>query len=123
MTELMVGTKKGLFVLEGEPGQPFAMTARAFAGEPVEYAIRDPRSERVLASVTSPFYGPKVFTTDDPALKAKLDEISTAIANSLVVELQSAAAQSASRARRSRPSSLPYQSDTCAACTVRSGFA
>jgi hypothetical protein len=67
MTELLVGTKKGLFVLEGEPGAEFALTARAFAGEPVEYAIRDPRSGRVLASVTSPFYGPKVFVADDPA--------------------------------------------------------
>jgi photosystem II stability/assembly factor-like uncharacterized protein len=67
MTELMIGTKKGLFVLEGEPGAPFEVTARAFAGEPVEYALRDPRSGRVLASVTSPFYGPKVWYTDDPA--------------------------------------------------------
>jgi photosystem II stability/assembly factor-like uncharacterized protein len=67
MTELLVGTKKGLFVLEGEPGAEFEVTGRAFAGEPVEYAIRDPRSNRVLASVTSPFYGPKIFHTDDPA--------------------------------------------------------
>jgi hypothetical protein len=67
MTELLVGTKKGLFVLEGEPGSPFEVTARAFAGEPVEYAMRDPRSGRLLASVTSPFYGPKIFRTDDPA--------------------------------------------------------
>jgi hypothetical protein len=67
MTELLVGTKKGLFVLEGEPGSPFDVTARAFAGEPVEYALRDPRSGRVLASVTSPFYGPKIWYADDPA--------------------------------------------------------
>jgi photosystem II stability/assembly factor-like uncharacterized protein len=67
MTELLLGTKKGLFVLEGEPGGPFAVTARAFAGEPVEYAIRDPRSGRLIASVTSPFYGPKLFYADDPA--------------------------------------------------------
>jgi hypothetical protein len=67
MTELLVGTKKGLFVLEGEPGSPFEVTARAFAGEPVEYAIRDPRSGRVLASVTSPFYGPKIFYAGDPS--------------------------------------------------------
>ena len=50
MTELLVGTKKGLFVLEGEPGGAFDVTARAFAGEPVEYAMRDPRTGRVLAS-------------------------------------------------------------------------
>src|ERR1700712_834796 len=67
MTELLVGTKKGLFVLEGEPGSPFAVKARAFAGEPVEYALRDPGSGRVLASVTSPFYGPKIWFADDPA--------------------------------------------------------
>jgi hypothetical protein len=67
MTELLVGTKKGLFVLEGEPGSPFEVTARAFAGQPVEYAMRDPRSGRLLASVTSAFYGPKIFHTDDPA--------------------------------------------------------
>src|SRR3954451_20488813 len=67
MTELLVGTKKGLFVLEGEPGAPFEVTARAFAGDPVEYALRDPRSGRLLASVTSAFYGPKIWFTDgDP---------------------------------------------------------
>jgi hypothetical protein len=67
MTELLVGTKKGLFVLKGEPGAEFEVTSRAFAGVPVEYATRDPRSGRVLASVGSPFYGPKIFYTDDPA--------------------------------------------------------
>jgi photosystem II stability/assembly factor-like uncharacterized protein len=67
MTELLVGTRKGLFVLAGEPGGEFDVTARAFAGEPVEYALRDPRSGRLLASVSSPFYGPKLWFTDDPA--------------------------------------------------------
>jgi photosystem II stability/assembly factor-like uncharacterized protein len=66
MTELLVGTKKGLFVLEGEPGGEFAVAARAFAGEPVEYALRDPGTGRLLASVSSPFYGPKIFFADDP---------------------------------------------------------
>ncbi len=46
MTELLVGTKRGLFVLEGEPGGAFEVKARAFAGEPVEYAMRDPRTGR-----------------------------------------------------------------------------
>ncbi len=67
MTELIVGTKKGLFALEGEPGAEFEVTARAFAGEPVDFATRDPRSGRVLAGMTSPFYGPKIFYADDPA--------------------------------------------------------
>jgi photosystem II stability/assembly factor-like uncharacterized protein len=66
MTELLVGTRKGLFVLTGEPGSPFEVTDRAFAGDAVEYAVRDPHSGRVLASVTSPFYGPKIFHSDDP---------------------------------------------------------
>jgi hypothetical protein len=67
MTELMVGTKKGLFVLEGTPADGFEVTTRAFAGEPVEYAMRDPATGRALATVTSPFYGPKLWFTDDPS--------------------------------------------------------
>jgi photosystem II stability/assembly factor-like uncharacterized protein len=67
VTELLVGTKKGLFMLEGEPGGAFEVTARAFAGQPVEYAMRDRRTGRLLASVTSPFYGPKIWQADDAA--------------------------------------------------------
>ncbi len=66
MTELLVGTRKGLFALEGEPGGRFEVTARAFAGEPVEYAMRDRRSGRLIASVTSAFYGPKLWYADGP---------------------------------------------------------
>ena len=67
MTELIVGTKKGLFLLEGEPGSGFEIRARAFPGEPVDFAMRDVRSGRLLVTVTSPFYGPKIFYTDgDP---------------------------------------------------------
>ena len=65
MTELLVGTKKGLFVLEGTPAGGFEVTARAFAGEPVEYAMRDPATGRILAAVTSAFYGPKLHYADD----------------------------------------------------------
>ena len=67
MTELLVGTRKGLFVLEGKVGGEFDVKARAFAGQAVEYATRDARSGRYLASVTSWFYGPKIWVTDDPA--------------------------------------------------------
>jgi hypothetical protein len=67
VTELLIGTKKGLFALEGEPGEAFGVKTRSFPGEPVEYATRDPRSGRVLASVTSPHYGPKIWYADDPA--------------------------------------------------------
>ena len=67
MAELLVGTKKGLFVLRGEPGRPFEVADRLFPGEMVEFALRDPRSGRVLASVTSGFFGPRVMWADDPA--------------------------------------------------------
>jgi photosystem II stability/assembly factor-like uncharacterized protein len=67
MTELLVGTRKGLLVLEGEPGARFKVKTRAFKGEPVEFAMRDPSSGRLLASVTSAWYGPKIWSTDDPA--------------------------------------------------------
>ena len=67
MTELLVGTKKGLFVLDGDSSTGFEVTARAFPGQSVEYAMRDPRSGRYLASVTSWFYGGRIWVTDDPA--------------------------------------------------------
>ena len=67
MTELLVGTRKGLFVLEGEPGSEFQVRMRAFVGEPVDYAVRDPRTGRVFAAVTSPFWGPRIWFTDDLA--------------------------------------------------------
>ena len=66
MTELLVGSKKGLFVLRGEPGEPFDIAARAFPGDVVEYGTRDPRTGRYFASVTSGFYGPRLMYTDDP---------------------------------------------------------
>jgi photosystem II stability/assembly factor-like uncharacterized protein len=64
MTELLVGTRKGLFVLQGDPGSAFEVTTRAFVGEPVDYAVRDPRSGRLFAAVTSPFWGPRIWYTD-----------------------------------------------------------
>jgi photosystem II stability/assembly factor-like uncharacterized protein len=67
MTELLVGTKKGLFVLRGEAGAAFDVAFRAFPGDVVEFAIRDPRNGRYLASVTSGFYGPRLMFADDPA--------------------------------------------------------
>ena len=66
MTELLVGTKKGLFVLEGDPavGEPFSIATRAFPGDVVEFATRDSRTGRTFASVTSGFYGPRLMFTD-----------------------------------------------------------
>jgi len=64
MSELLVGTKKGLFTLRGEPGDAFDVAARDFAGEVVEFAMRDQRTGRTFASVTHGHYGPKVFFRD-----------------------------------------------------------
>jgi photosystem II stability/assembly factor-like uncharacterized protein len=66
MTEVILGTKKGLFVVDGEAGAGFEVLARAFAGEPVDYAMRDPRTGRLFATVSSPFYGPKIWYADSP---------------------------------------------------------
>jgi photosystem II stability/assembly factor-like uncharacterized protein len=67
MSELLVGTKKGLFVLSGEDAGTYRITTRAFPGDVVEYATRDRRTGRYLASVTSGFYGPRLMFTDNPA--------------------------------------------------------
>jgi photosystem II stability/assembly factor-like uncharacterized protein/sulfur carrier protein ThiS len=64
--EVLVGTKKGLFVLRGERGWPMQVAARAFPGRSVEYAIRDPRTGRYFASVTHGQFGPGLFFSDDP---------------------------------------------------------
>ena len=64
MTELLVGTRKGLFVLDGSADEPFEIAARAFVGDPVDYAMREPGSGRLFAAVTSPFWGPRIWFTD-----------------------------------------------------------
>ena len=65
-TEVLVGTKKGLFVLRGRRGEPLDVAARIFAGEAVEYAMRDPRTGRYYASVTNGQFGPRLFLAEDP---------------------------------------------------------
>jgi molybdopterin converting factor small subunit len=65
--ELLVGTRKGLYVLRGSRGGPMEIAARRFSGQTVEYAIRDPRAGMYFASVTHGQYGPRVFYTDDPS--------------------------------------------------------
>ena len=64
--EVLAGTRKGLFVLRGPRGGRLRMAARVFEGQPVEYAMRDPRTGRVFASVTHGHYGPHLFAADDP---------------------------------------------------------
>jgi len=64
--EVLVGTRKGLFVLRGPKGGPMEVAARRFDGQTVEFATRDPRTGRYYASVTHGQFGPRVFITDDP---------------------------------------------------------
>jgi hypothetical protein len=65
VSELLVGTKKGLFTLHGEPGDTFEVGSRDFPGELVEFAARDPRTGRTFASVTDGHYGPRIFLRDE----------------------------------------------------------
>ena len=50
MRELLVGTKKGLFVMREDGSGSFDVATRAFEGSVVEFAIRDPRTGRYFAS-------------------------------------------------------------------------
>jgi molybdopterin converting factor small subunit/photosystem II stability/assembly factor-like uncharacterized protein len=63
--ELLVGTRKGLFVLRGARGRPMEIAARRFEGAVVEFAMRDPRTGTYYASVTH-HYGPKIYHAQDP---------------------------------------------------------
>ena len=69
--ELLIGTRKGLFTLRGDGGGPYQVAGRAFDGNVVEYAMRDPRSGRYFASVTSGFYGPRLWHSMDPTAPAE----------------------------------------------------
>ena len=54
--------------VRGDAGaeKPFDVAARAFPGNVVEFAIRDPRTGRYFASVTSGHFGPRIMHTTDP---------------------------------------------------------
>jgi molybdopterin converting factor small subunit len=64
--ELLVGTRKGLFVLRGRRGSAMELVARHFEGVTCEFAIRDPRTGTYYASVTSFQFGPSLYFADDP---------------------------------------------------------
>jgi hypothetical protein len=67
MTELLIGTRRACSSTRASPAGRLTSPRAPFAGEPVEYVVRDPRSGRLLASVTSAFYGPKLWFTDGDA--------------------------------------------------------
>lgn len=64
--ELVVGTRKGLFVLRGQRGGNMEIAGRAFAGQDVEFAMKDQRSGMYFASVTHGQFGPRLYLTLDP---------------------------------------------------------
>jgi molybdopterin converting factor small subunit/photosystem II stability/assembly factor-like uncharacterized protein len=66
VAELLVGTRKGLFVLRGPKGGPMQEVHRQFSGQPVEFAIRDPRTKTYYASVTHGWHGPQLYWTEEP---------------------------------------------------------
>jgi photosystem II stability/assembly factor-like uncharacterized protein len=63
--EILVGTKKGLFVLRGPRNGPMRVVSRQFAGQVVEYAMRDPRSGRYIVSATHGQFGPHLHVADE----------------------------------------------------------
>lgn len=69
--ELLVGTRKGLYVLRGPRGGEMRIAAREFAGQDVEYALRDPRTGTYFASVTNNHFGPRLFFADRLSAETK----------------------------------------------------
>jgi len=63
--ELLAGTKKGLIVLRGERGAALRPVHRAFPGQSVDYAVRDPRTGTYYAAITHGQYGPHLYLTGD----------------------------------------------------------
>ena len=63
--EILLGTRKGLFVLRGERGQELEVSHRAFAGQTVDYACYDRRSGTYFACLTHGQFGPHLCRTDD----------------------------------------------------------
>jgi len=64
--ELLVGTRKGLFVLHGPNSKALEVAHRAFPGQTTDYAVRDPRSGYYFAAVTHGQFGPHLYRTTDP---------------------------------------------------------
>lgn len=64
--EVLVGTKKGLFVLRGPRGQRLSVVHREFAGQTVDYACHDPRSGLYFAALTHGQFGPHLYFAKDP---------------------------------------------------------
>lgn len=64
--ELLVGTRKGLFVLRGHRAGELDVLERQFPGLEVEYACRDRRTGTYFAAVTHGQYGPHLYRSSSP---------------------------------------------------------
>lgn len=64
--ELLVGTKKGLFVLQGPRGERLSVAHREFPGQTVDYACHDRRSGLYFAALSHGQFGPHLYFTADP---------------------------------------------------------
>ncbi len=64
--ELLIGTRKGLFILRGRRGRSPEEVHRKFSGQVVEYAIKDRRTDTYFASVTHGQFGPRLYRSQDP---------------------------------------------------------
>ena len=64
--ELLLGTRKGLFVLRGERHGAAEVVAREFAGLTVDYACYDHRTGTYFAALTHGQFGPHLCYATDP---------------------------------------------------------
>ncbi|MBA3236388.1 MAG: exo-alpha-sialidase, partial [Chloroflexi bacterium] len=65
-TRLLVGTKKGAFILDSEAGRrDWSLRGPLCEGWPIHDLITDPDSGAILAGGGSPWYGPAVWRSDD----------------------------------------------------------
>jgi photosystem II stability/assembly factor-like uncharacterized protein len=75
-TEVLIGTRKGLFVLRGDRTRPLELAGRCFEQEPVEYACFDRHTGRYVVAVKhwpeevaklfpGSKFGPRIYVTDD----------------------------------------------------------
>lgn len=62
--ELLVGTRKGLFVLRGRRDGEMRVLSRLFPGQEAEYACRGERTGTYFASVTHGQFGPHLYRSD-----------------------------------------------------------
>lgn len=63
--EVLVGTRKGLYVLRRRRQQTLTVACRHFAGQSVDFACRDPRTGRYFVAVSHGHFGPRLFFADE----------------------------------------------------------